>query len=71
MCFTVFCDYSYLEEVQPLAQNRRRSCLKEDFSNSKHIVVNQYFEGTVFLLNHTFKMCFAVLGFYNLYTHKR
>ena len=70
MFFTVFCVYSYLE-AQPLAQNRRRSCLREDFLNSKHIVVYQYFEGIIFLLNHAFKMRITVLGFYNLYTRKR
>ena len=70
MSFAVFCDFSYFEEVQPLAQNRRGSCIKQDFLNSKHIVAYKYFEGMVFLLNHIFKMCITVVSFYNLYTRK-
>ena len=71
MSFAVFCDFSYFEEVQPLAQNRRGSCIKQDFLNSKHIVVYKYFKGMVSLLNHIFKMCITVVSFYNLYTRKR
>lgn len=69
--FAAFCDFSYFEEVHPLAQNRRGSCIKPDFKNSKHIVVYKYFKGMVSLLNHIFKMCITVVSFYNLYTRKR
>ena len=71
MSFTIFCDFCYFEEVQPLAQNRRGSCLKQDFLNLKHTVVYKYFEGMVSLLNHIFTMCITVVSFYNLYTRKR
>ena len=70
MSFAAFCDFSYFEEVHPLAQNRRGSCIKQDFLNSKHIVVYKYFKGMVSLLNHIFKMCITVVSFYNLYTRK-
>ena len=69
--FAAFCDFSYFEEVHPLAQNRRGSCIKQDFLNSKQIVVYKYFKGMVSLLNHIFKMCITVVSFYNLYTRKR